>query len=304
VNVNRTKTQLATLKKDKVNYLVGGNFDWKIKTSSGETVIPSIVYVNTGSVDLKNDTLVYLWWSSSTPSTPPVVQDPEFTGNCLVDLKPADVDALNSVFVKPWLRYEYGPHMWEFDHNLTKEEWCSITLIEAYWENLWVLPRGFWKLYGITSLDFVNAGMPTLPDSFWYLKNLEYLVIMDSGLTSIPASFGNLTKLKNLTLSWNWLTDLPKEFTQLVNLENILLQDNDLTYEAFWENNLYKFDSLTKVHYIDLRNNPSLRTLADLYSSSISLTNFEQFYYSGNDFSITSNWNNSPIEFIWSKRTY
>jgi hypothetical protein len=27
VNVNRTKTQLATLKKDKVNYLVGGNFD-------------------------------------------------------------------------------------------------------------------------------------------------------------------------------------------------------------------------------------------------------------------------------------
>jgi Leucine-rich repeat (LRR) protein len=307
VNVNRTKTQLATLKKDKVNYLVGWNFDWKIKTSSGEILIESIVYVNTGSVDLKNDTLISLWGSSY-----PSPQDPEFTGNCLVDLKPADVDALNSVFVNwvVWWNHQYW-FDWDeypFDHNLSKEEWCWVNWFSSNWVTLANMPRAIWKLYNVYMFDIYNAWFTQIPDTIWYLTNLERINISwNPWLVTLPGSIWNLINLKQVDFSWNGLTDLPNNFTKLVHLEYIYLQDNNLGYDAFWDWDAWtKFDTLTKVHEIDLSNNPQLwNNISQKFLSFGEYSYWTQSYaYDWNNFTITRPGWNLPLQFEWNIRVY
>lgn len=240
----------------------------------------------------------------------------QFTGNCLVDLTAQDVNDLNNYLITNindlwwadgfyyfdgWWTEVYLNDIW----SLTKEEWCALTELQA-WANFQVtqIPSAIWKLSNLTSLHLWYINLSVLPDSIWNLSNLQNLTLDGNNITSLPASIWNLTQLRSFSAAWNGLTDLPKEFTQLVNLQNIFLEDNNLTYEAFWENNLYKFDSLTQVTLFNISNNPSLWTLSASYRSSIALTNFEQFYYSGNNFSVTSNWDGSPIQFVWNKTEY
>jgi hypothetical protein len=109
------------------------------------------------------------------------------------------------------------------------------------------------------------------------LNNLVSLDLVWNSLSTLPSSIWNLDKLRTLTLNQNNLSSLPKEFFKLMELDSLDLSDNNLDLDDFWvmywtfEKNWlyysYSAESLTKLRWLDLRNNPQLWSLQAVYNS-------------------------------------
>ena len=156
------------------------------------------------------------------------------------------------------------------------------------------IPKSIGRLRDLVDLDAKHNNITTLPDSIGNAKLLRALYLGHNKLSRLPSTISKLHNLEELFLRNNYLESLPDDIGNLQFLEELVLSNNRLKVlpesikelmhlEFFdaWNNQLSQFpaiDTQDWIHmkYIDIRHNPSLRSLPNAFVQNGGLTNLKE----------------------------
>ena len=156
------------------------------------------------------------------------------------------------------------------------------------------IPESIGRLRDLNTLDVRHNNITVLPES---IGNAEYLIILyldHNKLSRLPSTISKLQQLRWLTLNNNDLESLPDDIDRLQWLQWLVLSNNriqvlpenikdlrHLKYFYSWNNGLRKFPDMDtqdwmNMEYVDIRHNPSLRSLPNAFVQKGGLPNLKE----------------------------
>lgn len=250
INFTKKQYQVAQSKEWQPGYFMDGNYKWILAAES----VPSMIYLQTGSVDLTQSGVHYVLPDGILVGTGITKS---YLCYDLTDAQVAKLNAMTNSF-PPESRFWYdettGNYYYVWD-VLTKNDWCSITQLAITNTKNTSLPSEIGYLNAINNLTISdNQVLTMVPSTLSNLTNLQYLYIQNnpsltniipsvswmnhlwqlqiSGsplLGTIPTWIGALTQLQYLELRKIWISSIPATFWNLMNVSNLNLACNNLT---------------------------------------------------------------------------
>lgn len=251
VNANRKQYQIAQAKEGQPWYFTDGNYKWLLATEK----VPSMIFIQTGSVELSQPGISYVmpeWilvgtWITKT-----------YVCNDMTDAQVAKLNAMVNNFPsgnRIWSSSVLWKYYYVWD-ILWKQDWCTMTELNIDSTNITTLPLEIWYLNSLIYLQInSNPLLTAIPNEITQLKDLVYLYVRDNALLhSFPQDISNLIHLYEFTLSWSpnlwvlpfgidkltwlqllelrkiWITSIPASLWNLTQLSNLNLACNQLSW--------------------------------------------------------------------------
>ncbi len=194
---------------------------------------------------IKKELIPSLKITASTSSTNNNSNSSNNTNNLVCsDMTQENVDNLNNAF------------SWALWTSYTKDQWCNLTMLDAYWSNLNSVPDEIWYLTNLNYLYLDYNNLNSIPNTIWNLVNLLEFSFSDNNISTIPAEIWNLGNLTRLNIENTNITTLPAEIWNLNNLNRLdIRSNNNLTTlpTQIW--------NLNNLKTLNIENNANLTTL-------------------------------------------
>lgn len=289
INFTKKQYQIAQSKEWQPGYFMDGNYKWILASES----VPSLIYLQTGSIDLTQS-----WISYIRPEGLLVGSGITHSYVCS-DLTDAQVAKLDNMVATIPIgnRFAYSEILsksYNTGDPMTKEDWCAINDLSIWNTSLSVLPSEIRYLNWLNYLTISeNASLTSLPSWLSNLTNLQILNIQNnpvltSGLSSVaafpllrelqisgspllwtlPDGISTLSLLESLDLSKIWITSIPRWIWKLTYLWNLSLACNNLTWLPSEISNLKQLQNFNiwgGYGEVDCGTNSWLKTLAANY---------------------------------------